>query len=205
MPDDMTDGVTDDGIGAPASNRPRYAPIAPDRCARAHLLVVGHDCIADGAFAPGVSVADFPERWGIVAHALVLPEPLAGAGIKSFRSSAHLLALLAHRLAAETMGLRIYVVGSEPFVWDVARVATAAGMGRDEMQLFAMGQPVRRVSCVHCRHINPGVTTTLVTCAGCGVTLTVRDHFSRAHNAWMGVQCDAEAPGELPAVEDLIA
>jgi uncharacterized paraquat-inducible protein A len=73
------------------------------------------------------------------------------------------------------------------------------------MQLFAIGQPERRVSCVHCRTINPGVTTTLVTCAGCGVTLSVRDHFSRLHNAWMGVQCDAEAPGDLPLVEDLSA
>ena len=74
-------------------------------------------------------------------------------------------------------------------------------MGRDEMQLFAIGQPERRVSCVHCRTINPGVTTTLVTCAGCGVTLSVRDHFSRRLSAFLGVQADAETPGVLPAAE----
>jgi hypothetical protein len=192
---------------ATTSSRPRYTPIAPDPRGRAHLLVTDHDldAIADDVFAPGAGVADFPECWTIVAHALVLPEPSPGAGVKPFRSSAHLLALLGHRLAAETMGLRLYAVGSEPFVWDVANVARQAGMGRDEMQLFATGQPVRRVSCVHCRHINPGVTTTLVVCAGCGVTLTVRDHFSRAHNTWMGVQCDAEVPGEVPPVETLSA
>jgi len=185
------------------SNRPRYTPIAPDLRGRAHLLVADHLDVGADVFAPGVTLADYPERWGIVAHARVLPEPLPGVGVKHFRSAAHLLALLRHRLAAETMGLRIYAVGREPFVWDVAQAATEAGMGRDEMQLFATGQPVRRVSCVHCRHINQDVTTTLVTCAGCGVTLSVRDHFSRAHNTWMGVQCDAEIPGELPAVEDL--
>jgi len=188
-----------------SGNRPRYAPLAPDPRARAHLLVTDHQTIAGAAFAPGFGAADFPERWDIVAHALVLPEPFGGPGVQHFRSASHLLALLRHRLAAETMGLRLYAVGSEPFVWDVARAGLDAGMGREEMRLFAAGPPVRRVSCVHCRTINPGVTTTLVTCAGCGVTLTVRDHFSRVHNAWMGVQCDAEVPGEVPASEDLCA
>lgn len=188
-----------------ASNRPRYAPLAPDPRARAHLLVADHPDIAQAVFAPGIGLADFPERWDVVARALVLPEPFGGPGVQHFRSASHLLALLRHRLAAETMGLRLYVTGSEPFVWDAARVAIEAGMGREEMRLFATGKPVRRVSCVHCRTINPGVTTTLVTCAGCGVTLTVRDHFSRVHNAWMGVQCDAEVPGEVPAIEDLSA
>jgi hypothetical protein len=187
------------------TNRPRYAPLAPDPCARAHLLVVDHQDIAGAVFAPGHTVSDFPERWDIVAHARVLPEPFGGPGVQHFRSSSHLLALLRHRLAAETMGLRLYAVGSEPFVWDVARVAIDAGMGREEFHLFASGPPVRRVSCVHCRTINPGVTTTLVTCAGCGVTLSVRDHFSRMHNTWMGVQCDAEVPGDVPEIEDLSA
>jgi hypothetical protein len=187
------------------TNRPRYAPIAPDPCARAHLLVADRQDIGDAVFAPGHARADFPERWTIVARARVLPAPFGGPGEQHFRSSSHLLALLRHRLAAETMGLRLYAVGSEPFVWDVARIAIDAGMGREEFRLYATGQPVRRVSCVHCRTINPAVTTTLVTCAGCGVTLGVRDHFSRHHNAWMGVQVDAEVPGELPAVEDLSA
>ncbi|WP_420384378.1 dimethylamine monooxygenase subunit DmmA family protein [Novosphingobium sp.] len=187
----------------PASNRPRYAPIAPDSSARAHLLVADQTAIAATVFTAGIGLADFPERWSIVAHAHALPEPLPGAGHKHFRSAAHLLAMLRHRLATETMGLRLYVTGCEPFVWDVANLAREAGMGRDEMQLYATGASVRRVSCVHCRHINPDVTATLVTCAGCGATLGVRDHFSRAHNAWMGVQVDAEAPGELPVAEDL--
>lgn len=187
------------------TSRPRYSPLTRFPSARAHLLVADHAGIAPHAFAETCSAADFPERWEVVAHAQVLPQPLGGPGVHQFRSASHLLTLLGHRLNAETMGLRLYAVGSEPFVWDVARVGREAGMGREEMQLFAVGQPVRRVVCVHCRTINPEVTTTLVTCAGCGVTLSVRDHFSRMHNTWMGVQCDAEAPGELPEVEDLCA
>jgi hypothetical protein len=187
-----------------SGNRPRYSPLAPDPRARAHLLVTDRAELDPAALAPGVGPDDFPERWGVVAHARVLPEPLPGAGVKSFRSPSHLLSLLRHRLAAETMGLRLYVTGSEPFVWDVARAAHQAGMGREEMRLCATGRPERRVSCVHCRTIVPHVTTSLVTCTGCGVILTVRDHFSRVHNAWMGVQCDAEVPGDVPAVEDLV-
>jgi hypothetical protein len=187
------------------SNRPRYAPLAPFPSARAHLLVCDQPAIPDSALAPGHGAADFPERWTVVSHALVLPKPFGGPGDQQFRSTSHLLSLLRHRLAAETMGLRLYAVGSEPFVWDVARVGRDAGMGAEEMQLFACGRPERRVACVHCKTVNPHVTTTLVTCAGCGAVLTVRDHFSRAHNTWMGVQCDAEVPGELPPVGDLCA
>lgn len=187
------------------TSRPRYRPLTRLPGARAHLLVVDHADVTPAAFAEGCSVADFPERWTVVAHALVLPQPSGGPGVHPFRSASHLLSLLRHRLAAETMGLRLYAVGSEPFVWDVARLARDAGMGREEMQLFACGAPVRSVWCVHCRTVNPGVTTTLITCAGCGVTLGVRDHFSRVHNTWMGVQCDAEVPGDVPPVEDLCA
>ncbi len=187
------------------TNRPRYAPLSPVTGARAHLLVSDQAALEPGVFAPGVAAEAFPERWAVVAHALVLPQPFGGPGVQQFRSASHLLSLLRHRLGAETMGLRLYAVGSEPFVWDVARAAFDAGMGREELQLFACGRPVRRVWCVHCRTINPGVTTTLVACAGCGATLGVRQHFSRAQNAWMGVQCDAEVPGELPMSEELSA
>lgn len=190
---------------ASMTNRPRYAALSPVPGARAHLLVTDHAPCDAGVFAPGIGADDFPERWDVVAHARVLPQPAGGPGVQHFRSVSHLLSLLRHRLGAETMGLRLYAAGSEPFVWDVARVAFDAGMGREELQMFACGQPVRRVWCVHCRTVNPGVGTTLVTCAGCGVVLGVRDHFSRAQNAWLGVQCDAEAPGEVPEIEDLSA
>ncbi|WP_353229609.1 dimethylamine monooxygenase subunit DmmA family protein [Novosphingobium sp.] len=185
------------------TSRPRYSPLAPVPAARAHLLVTDGAVIDPVALAVGVSPTDFVETWCVVAHAKVLPQPFGGPGVQQFRSASHLIALLAHRLAAETMGLRLYAVGSEPFVWDVARAAGAAGMGREELRLFATGATTRRVSCVHCRTVNPGVTTTLVQCAGCGALLEVRDHFSRVHNTWLGVQCDAEIPGAIPPTEPL--
>jgi hypothetical protein len=42
-----------------------------------------------------------------------------------------------------------------------------------------------------------------VKCAGCGRHLFVRDHYSRRLAAYMGVMADAEAPGELPPIEEV--
>jgi hypothetical protein len=61
------------------------------------------------------------------------------------------------------------------------------------------------VFCNHCRTITEGVTTNVVACAGCNAALFVRDHFSKRLNAFAGVQVDAEAPGEIPAIEELYA
>ena len=188
---------------ASASNRPRYAPIAPDPGARAHLLITDRAAVDPAALAEGVVAADFGEVWTVAGDVHLLPRPFGGPGVHAFRSVSHVLTMLGHRLAAETMGLRIYAVGLEPFVWDVARVAREAGMGREEMHLFACGEHRRRVWCVHCRTVMPDVTTTVVECTGCGAHLGVRDHFSRTQNAWMAVQVDAEVPGEVPDAEML--
>jgi hypothetical protein len=56
---------------------------------------------------------------------------------------------------------------------------------------------------VHCRTLNDGVTGNVFACAGCGASLFVRDHFSARLAAFMGVQVDAEAPGEVPPIEPL--
>jgi len=188
---------------ATPSNRPHYHPLRPDSAARAHLLVTDRAALDPSALADGVSAEQFGEVWVVAGHVHTLPRPFGESGVQAFRSVSHLLTMLGHRLAAETMGLRLYAAGIEPFVWDVAGVARAAGMGREEIHLFAHGPALRRVSCVHCRTILPAVTTSVVACTGCGAMLGVRDHFSRVHNAWMGVQVDAEEPGDVPAAEEL--
>jgi hypothetical protein len=55
---------------------------------------------------------------------------------------------------------------------------------------------VRRVYCVHCRTINQHVTQPGFPCAGCGLTLHVRDHVSGRLDAFMGV---ATTTALLPA------
>ncbi|MEI9901745.1 MAG: dimethylamine monooxygenase subunit DmmA family protein [Hyphomicrobium sp.] len=55
-----------------------------------------------------------------------------------------------------------------------------------------------RVQCVHCKGFTENVVASPVKCAQCGLTLAVRDHYSRRYAAFIGVCVDAEVPGEIP-------
>ena len=74
---------------------------------------------------------------------------------------------------------------------------------RDEVLREHCGSLVRRVWCVHCDSYNENITQRVFSCTGCGKPLVVRDHYSRLMGAFMGVQGDAEVPGELPEPSDL--
>jgi hypothetical protein len=179
-------------------SRPVYSALARDPTGRAHLLV------ADGPLSDSL-LADVDERWTIVADSRAIPSLEDGARDQAFRSEEHLLRALKRRLSDERMGFRIYAFGAEPFLWAINQVAEDFGLGRREIRLCASGPGPRRVFCNHCRTITEGVTTTIRRCAGCGASLLVRDHFSRRLNAFAGVQVDAEAPGEIPEIEELRA
>jgi hypothetical protein len=155
------------------------------------------------ALAECTKLSDFDERWLVVSHSQAIPSPHDRDRDHEFRSPQHLLIALRHRLARERMGFRLYVIGTEPFVWKVRGIAEEFGLGREEVRLFAAGSSARRVFCNHCRTITEGVTTDIVVCSGCRANLFVRDHFSRRLNAFAGVQVDAEVPGEIPKAREL--
>jgi len=184
-------------------SRPVYAGLRRDPTGRRHLLLADGPEAVSGGLAPDVTAADFDERWTIVAHSAAIPSPEDGAAEQSFRSEAHLLRALEGRLSGERMGFRLYAVGAERFLWSVNALADTYGLGRQEVHLCAGHAGARRVFCNHCRTITEGVTTTIATCAGCGASLLVRDHFSRRLNAYAGVQVDAEAPGDVPEIVEL--
>lgn len=191
--------MTDQGI----KSRPRYIPIAIDPGGRRHLLIAETGPIDAAAFTPGTEVGLFDERWTVAGHSRAIPSPLPGATDHEFRATAHLMIALRQYLNRAHMGLRIYAVGTEHFLWDINALAEKFGMSREELRFFAVGSGARRVFCNHCRTITPGVTTNIVTCSGCGANLFVRDHFSRRLNAFAGVQVDAEVPGDIPDIEEL--
>jgi len=184
-------------------SRPVYAPISRDPAGRSHLLLLACRQVPASALAEGVSVTDFDERWAIEAHSKAIPPALPGETVHGFRSASHMMIALRRRLAQEHMGFRLYAIGTESFLWEVAGAAGTAGMGRQEYRLFAAGSAARRLFCVHCRTVTEGVTANLATCSGCGAQLFVRDHFSKRLNAFMGFQIDAEVPGETIPVEEL--
>lgn len=193
--------MSDQGI----KSKPTYQKIAGDPAARHHLLLVEGADIPGEALAEGVDPSAF-ETWTVARSSTIPGAPVmdeAPGAVRPFRSTPHMFSALETRFARETMGLRLYAIGAEPFLWDAYNIGVAAGLSRQEMQLFHAGPKARRIYCVHCRTVSEGVTTSIVTCPGCGGALFVRDHFSKRLAAYMGVQVDAEAPGEVPQAEEL--
>lgn len=176
-------------------SRPRYDRLSLG-LGRTHLLIIQGSELPLGCLASSVTLDDFDEIWKVVSCSSVLPEP--GSAEKQFRSANHLTIALCHRLSSETMGLRVYVVGEESFVWDINAQCRRFGLGNDEIHVFAPYHGARRVRCAHCRAYTTNCQNTIVTCDGCGATLLVRDHFSRFWNAYQGFQIDSEEPGVVP-------
>lgn len=192
-------------------SRPVYGELAP-RPGPAHLVV------ADGEGAE--AVADLLARAGAEApallsamHIIYMPGPngtdmgdrLERLGAAQYYHSptyATARPRIAKVLADAHMGLQIYLTGTEGLIGQVRLAAMEAGLPHDAVQTEHRGSTVRRVQCVHCKGITENVRTDPFVCSHCGLSLFVRDHYSRRHAAFQGVNIDAEDPGEVPpAVE----
>jgi len=106
-------------------------------------------------------------------------------------------------LADAPVSTRLYVGGSEMFLWDVRNQALKAGLVDEQIQLAPPVHKARRLFCTHCYTLMEGVEVSPFRCTGCGRLLLVRDHFSRLHGAYVGVQINAEDPREQPEQEVL--
>lgn len=186
-------------------SRPAYQALAPDLAGSRHLLVIegealppGRLAALSGSFAP---VAATLQTWLTGAAAA---DSIAGK-LWQLGSVEDVLDAMACATRGYGMGDRLYVLGTEPFLWSVARAAALIGFGPGQVQLEHAGSLRRRVWCTHCHGTTENVTTGIVACGGCGRHLLVRDHFSRRLGAFMGVMVDAEAPGEIPAIEEVFA
>ena len=109
---------------------------------------------------------------------------------------------LAQTLANATMGTQIYLAGTEGLIGQAMKAALEAGVDHLSIQTEHRGSEARRVQCVHCKGITENVRTQPVRCSHCGLTLLVRDHYSRRLAAFQGVCIDAEEPGTAPAPEE---
>jgi hypothetical protein len=110
---------------------------------------------------------------------------------------------LAPLLASLPLNTSVYLQGSEAFMWDVNSIAIEQGMVADQINMLTPISKQRRLFCTHCYTITEGVTHSPAVCSGCQRNLLVRDHFSRLHSAYVGLQIDAEDPADLPPVEEL--
>ena len=101
------------------------------------------------------------------------------------------------------MGFQLYLAGTEGLIGQVTAEALAAGLPGDAIQSEHRGSIARRMQCVHCKGITENVATDPFVCAHCGLTLFVRDHYSRRLGAFQGVCVDAETPGVVPPTEEI--
>lgn len=106
-------------------------------------------------------------------------------------------------LGQAKMGTHIYLAGTEGFIGQAQQVAMNHGVDPASLHCEHRGSAARRVQCVHCKGITDNVTTSPYTCTHCGLSLLVRDHYSRRIGAFQGVCIDAEEPGTAPKPEEL--
>lgn len=182
-------------------SRPVYQPLSPEPAATRHWLVLEAD--AQDAEGCGALVRTFaPVRAALQVWSFG-QLALDGLPVMVLADMAALASWLA-QVSPFRVSDRLYVQGTEPFIWDVASLASAVDLAPAQIRLSHSGSLRRRVWCAHCHGITVGVTTSTVPCVGCGRCLLVRDHFSRRHGAFMGVMVDAEAPGQRPAVQKVL-
>lgn len=194
----------------PILSRPRYTGLAIAPLARRHIFALE----GEGAAAL-LDLADAltPEMLGRSQILYVARGSLGnghhgalqtlGAAFWAAPSVAPLLGRLDVELSRSHMGTRLYLAGSEGFMGQAMQVAAAHGIDPASVLTEHRGSLARRVQCVHCKGITEGVTTSPYACSHCGLSLYVRDHYSRRLGAFQGVNIDAEEPGAVPAPEEL--
>lgn len=140
-----------------------------------------------------VAGTDYGPRLAALKPKIYSEVPTYGTAIDRYRSA----------LATACMGTRLYLAGSEGLIGEAMAIAMAAGLPLDAISTEHRGPIARRMQCVHCKGITEDVTTDPFTCAHCGLTLFVRDHYSRRLAAFQGVCVDAETPGIIPEQQEI--
>ncbi|AJE44837.1 dimethylamine monooxygenase subunit DmmA family protein [Celeribacter indicus] len=187
-------------------SRPTYARLMPQGAAPAVMVADG-----EGALA----LIDLAARDAAVldlAHVIYVPKGcghgarLAALDPKGYHEEPSLdaaMPLIERLLDAAHMGTQLYLAGTEGLMGRVSALAMSRGMPLEAIQMEHRGSVARRMQCVHCKGMTEDVTTDPFTCGHCGLTLFVRDHFSRRLGAFQGVCVDAEVPGDIPETVEI--
>ncbi len=183
-------------------SRPVYTGLTIDEHAKRHIFAIegeGIEAVLDQVKANGsvfLETSEFLTIGPAARLAALKPHDLW---------SAPTIPILLYRFRAmlqnAKMGLRLYVAGTEGFIGQVMQVAIECGIDFNSIRTEHRGSEARRVQCVHCKGITDDVKTQPVICTHCGLSLLVRDHYSRRIAAFQGVCIDAEEPGTAPKPE----
>jgi dimethylamine monooxygenase subunit C len=177
-------------------SRPVYTGLDIDANAKRHLFALqgdGVDALLDQIKAHGKGFLQSSE----ILVVGTVPDVAADI-VWSAPTVPVLLNRLSVNLTNAKMGTRLYVSGTEGFIGQCMKVAIEHGIDFNSIRTEHRGSTARRVQCVHCKGITEDVTTSPYTCTHCGLSLLVRDHYSRRLAAFQGVCIDAEQPGTAP-------
>jgi len=158
-------------------SKPVYTGLELDTTARRHLFLISGQLGLDAA-----------------QRALALSSP-ADAALVTLDDPGSRETRLCEALTEAGMETAFYLAGPEIFLWQISNRLRSAGVENRRIRMEIAGSMARRVYCVVCGTMNEGVTTAMYRCENCGRELTVRDHFSRPLEAYMGVIADL---GALP-------
>jgi hypothetical protein len=192
-------------------SRPVYGGLNPQPPAKRHLIVAEGEGALAIAELMALASNDFRSRATILyvtcgstgpSHTQML-QSLGVDECHFFPTIQTMMFRLTGILSTSTMGTRLHVSGTEGFIGQVVQLALSHHMDHHSIATEHRGSLARRVQCVHCKGITNDVTTNIAKCAHCGLNLLVRDHYSRRLGAFMGVAVDAEAPGELPPIQEI--
>lgn len=189
-------------------SRPVYGTLEP-RPGKGHLMIAdaeGAEALLDLAAQDAALVA--------AAHIIYIPKTTGETYVEQLKAKGPAILHVApsyessipriRRVLSDAhMGLQVYLAGTEGLMGQAMNEAMAAGIPHTAIQTEHRGSVARRMQCVHCKGITEDVMTDPFTCAHCGLSLFVRDHYSRRLAAFQGVRVDAEDPGNIPEPVEL--
>jgi hypothetical protein len=170
------------------SNRPIYSPVEINK-GSAYQLFIG-ETLSDELNRLYKSCTDHNKKKLCISAVNEFTGKEINADITSFLSTAPL-------------NSTVYIAGSEPFIWKIAKSVKTIGLMDEQIKMLKPESKQRDLFCVHCFTITPGVIQTPAQCNECKRFLSVTEHFSKLHSAYLGYQVNAEVANEIPEKQEL--
>lgn len=93
---------------------------------------------------------------------------------------------LTNWLSGQKMGCYFYGVSNCNRAIRLEQLVKDAGFSDEEMQIIGIGKPIKNVFCSRCHMIQPAENQSKIDCINCGLHLTVSEHYSAYHHAYLG-------------------
>ena len=172
---------------------------------------LGHLMIADAEGAEAIIDIATPELMAKTHIIFVAKGTDYGVKLRSLKSAQFYespsyeaaVSCIRKVLSSAHTGIQIYLAGTESLMGQVMSEAMSVGFPHEAIQTEHRGSIGRRMQCVHCKGITEDVKIDPFACAHCGLTLFVRDHYSRRLAAYQGVRVDAEDHGNIPETKEI--